>query len=473
MGLSLSHPYSRMSKGAFYAPFIFSRITLVKQTIDDQIEFSYSAFMEIETKPSWKVGLQKPDFQKLTKNIKADVVIVGAGLAGVLTAYQLARSGKKVVVLEKKKIGSGATEYTTAFITQSVDTDLSELIKLFGEENAKLVWESGADAINLIEQIVRYEKIDCEYSRTSVFEYANSDKEFAQLKTEREIAARFGFDVSEANQDLSLNFQNYGYYELRNQAKFHPLKFLVGLAVVCRELGVEIFEESEVTQINHHESSYVSVETKTNTVEARSVVVATYQPFHNRTRLFLKRGMYKSYVFEVRLPKGLIQEGLYWDTSNPYHYFRIDEEKEDSRMIIGGEDIKTIVKMDKEKNFKALEDYLRSILPGISYTITRKWTGPILEPSDGLALIGKMREREYVASAFSGNGMTYSAIAAMILSDLVTGYRNVYAKLYDPQRIPSIRQLFIKGSDYMEEFLGGAAKNILKKGSTTGGLQAP
>src|SRR6185436_4626270 len=110
---------------------------------------------------------------------------------------------------------------------------------------------------------------------------------------------------------------------------------------------------------------------------------------------------------------------------------RIDPSADQDRMIIGGEDIKSIVKMDPEKNFAALEEYLSKILKGHNYEITKKWIGPILEPSDGLALIGRMSNHEFVASAFSGNGMTYSAISAMILKDLVLGYDNIYAKVFD------------------------------------------
>jgi glycine/D-amino acid oxidase-like deaminating enzyme len=418
--------------------------------------------MNIIEKPIWKEGLHQTPYPNLTNNLSSDVVIVGGGLAGILTAYLLRKAGKNVVVLEKKKVGSGATEYTTAFITQQIDTDLSELISLFGEEKAKLVWQSGGDAIDLIEKIVKEENIECEFMRTSLVSYVNSEDQVKELKEERDTQSRFGFDVGEVKQDLSLNFRNYGNYELRNQAKFHPLKFLTALAKICTQMGVKIYENSEVENINHSESM-VTVETKTNQIDSKYVVIATYQPFNNRIRMFLKRGMYKSYVFGVKLPKNTIPIGLYQDFDNPYHYFRIDEQSDHDLMIIGGEDVKTIFKIDKARNFQALEEYLQELLPGVQYEIMNRWVGPILEPSDGLPLIGETYDRELVATAFSGNGMTYSAVAAMILTDKILGYSNIYASVYDPKRIPNLKQLFSKGADYIEEFFGGAAKNILKK----------
>jgi glycine/D-amino acid oxidase-like deaminating enzyme len=139
--------------------------------------------------------------------------------------------------------------------------------------------------------------------------------------------------------------------------------------------------------------------------------------------------MYKSYVYEVRIPRGLIKEGTYEDCNNPYHYFRVDRQAKYDRMIIGGEDNRKEIAVDDRKNFKALEEYLTELLKGKRYTIVRKWTGPILEPSDGLALIGKFRSVQLIATAFSGNGMTYSGIAA---------------------------------TDYAGEFFGGVAKNVFK-----------
>ncbi|MBX4186911.1 MAG: FAD-binding oxidoreductase [Candidatus Doudnabacteria bacterium] len=423
--------------------------------------------MQIEEKPSWKAGVTKPEFPKLNQDIEADVAVVGGGLAGVLTAYQLTRAGKKVVLLEKKKIGSGATEYTTAFITQAIDTDLPELIKLFGENSARQVWQSGGEAIDLIEKIVQEEKIDCEFMRTDVNVFASGPEQYQDLEEERNTVSNFGFDVSPISQYGDYKFTNFGCYKINNQAKFHPLKFLFQLAQICSEQGVQIFQETEVTKIKHSKSSVI-VEAGDRKITAKDVVIATYQPFNKRIRMFLKRGMYKSYVFEVQLPKNIIPEGLYWDLENPYNYFRIDAQEQFDRMILGGQDIKSIIKMSDDKNFAALEEYLEKLLPDQKYSIVRRWVGPILEPSDGLPLIGEVSASEYIASAFSGNGMTYSAISAMILTDLILNKQNVYAKVYDPKRIPSLRQLFIKGSDYVEEFIEGAAKNIFKKEQSAG-----
>jgi glycine/D-amino acid oxidase-like deaminating enzyme len=320
-----------------------------------------------------------------------------------LNAYLLAKSGKDVVVLEKNHVGSGATEYTTAFITQAIDTDFSQLIKEFGNDGAKAIWQSGSDAIDLIEKIVNDEKIDCEFIRSSVYTYVNSEKDFESLKEEQKVESEYGFKAQKPQTDKDLGFVNFGYYELPDQAKFQPLKFLFSLSKIAEGMGVKIYEQSEVKEIEHKDEGTL-VKTENNQIDAEQVVVATYQPFHNRIRMFLKRGMYRSYVLEARLPHGIIKEGMYWDTENPYHYFRIDVRDGFDRMILGGEDVKSIFKVDHEKSFTALKEYLDQIIPDTKYEITRKWIGPILEPSDGIALIGQTNENEYVATAFSEMG---------------------------------------------------------------------
>jgi glycine/D-amino acid oxidase-like deaminating enzyme len=419
--------------------------------------------MEIPSKPTWK-NIERPkDYPQLSGNIETEIAIIGGGLAGVITAYLLAKEGRQVVLLEKKHIGSGATEYTTAFLTHDIDTDLADLVSMFGEDKAKAVWESHASAIDLIEKIVEEEKIDCEFTRCNIYSYATDTKEVEYLKEEKDIANRLGFKV-EFSTDNNLGFINQGYAVLPKQAKYHPLKFLFRLAEIAEQKGVKIFENTEAKDIKEQDGG-LKIITDKGEISAQKLVMATYRPFINPLQLLFKKGMYVSYVFEAELPKGKIPEGLYQDMKNPYQYFRIDPQENFDRMIIGGQDHREEIPIDEDKNFNALEEYLSSLLGSKDYKIVRKWSGPILEPSDGLALIGEYDDNKFVATAFSGNGMTYSGISGMILADRIAGRANAWAELYDPKRIPSLKQLFKKGKDYTEELFGGAMKNIFQPSS--------
>jgi glycine/D-amino acid oxidase-like deaminating enzyme len=359
------------------------------------------------------------------------------------------------VVLEKEEgIAQSVTMYTTAFITQIIDSSFVELVKLFGESKAKLVWESGQDAIKLIADIVKQENIDCEFKFVSAYTYAQDEKEFEELTKEYQAVKKSGIEANLEKDDGKLNFENSGFLEIPKQAMFHPIKFVKGLANAAESAGAKIFTNSEVLAIEG-----LTLITKTGQVRAKDVLIATYAPKIKEGTRF-KKVMYVSYVYELEIAKGLIAQGLYLDMNNPYHYFRVDSYENFNRMIAGGEDHRKDIKINPDKNFYALEKYVKILLDGNNYKITRKWSGLILEPVDGLALIGEIKPHVFVVTAFSGNGITYSAASSLIIRDLILGHKNSYANLYNPKRTPTINQLVRKAFDYIQEIFGGAVKNF-------------
>ncbi len=408
----------------------------------------------------WQKTAQKKEYPKLSQNLQTDVVIIGGGITGVLNAYFLSRSGKKVVLIEKNELGSNATICTTAFITKIIDSDLSEIVSLYGEADAKTIWNSGQAAIDEFEKLISDEKIECEFKRCSDYAYANTEKQFEDIKKEIRVYQKFGIKASLHEDGSALGFPNSGYMEIPGQAKFDVAKFLYRLAELAEENGAQIFEHTEATDIDG-EKPLVTV--GDFTVQAEDAVIATYKPFTNE-KTHLKKGMYKSYVMSIDLGDENIIEGIYEDADNPYHYFRIDRGDGQNRMILGGEDHKDIFgnTLD-EKSSKALEEYARRLLPKGNFKITERWDGPILEPSDGLPLIGRIKPHYYVATAFSGNGMTYSMISALLISDLILGKENAWQGIYDPTRaLLRPKELATKAKDYIEELFEGAVKNLFK-----------
>ncbi|MBX4181467.1 FAD-binding oxidoreductase [Candidatus Parcubacteria bacterium] len=408
----------------------------------------------------WREFKKTKKYPKLKKDISVDVAIIGGGMAGVLNAYQLNKAGLSVALIEKNELGSYATMDTTAFITEVIDSDLSEVAEIFSPRDAKTVWNSGSEAIDEFERIITEEGIECEFTRCPNFIFTNTPKEFKKLSEEYDWYKKFKI-ASELHEDKSnLNFPNSGYLEVPNQAKFHPTKFLFALAERAEGKGVQIFENTEALDIAG--DGPVSIETREGIIRAENVLIATYKPFTNQ-KTHLKKAMYRSYVFEVHVPKDLFKEGLYEDTENPYHYFRIDAQDSHDRMIIGGEDHKDIFGDSLvDKSFKALEEYLSKIMGGKKYKIMKKWNGPILEPSDGLPLIGRIKPHYYVATGFSGNGMTYSMISSLLIRDLIKDNKSAWKNTYDPKRaLLHPKRLATKAGDYIEEFWNGALKNLL------------
>lgn len=251
-----------------------------------------------------------------------------------------------------------------------------------------------------------------------------------------------------------LNFKHSGFMEISDQAVFHPIKFAEALATAAESNGVKFFTDSEVIAIED-----LTIKTKTGLVVAKDIVIATYSPLTNQGTHF-RKALYMSYVYELEIAKDLIPEGLYLDSENPYHYFRVDKYKNFDRMIIGGEDHRKDIKIDPKKNFNALEKYSQNLIGDHTYKINHAWSGEILESIDGLPLIGAIKPHLFVATAFSGNGMTYAPTAATIIRDAILNRKNPYSALFTVQRTSRLKQLTAKGIDYMKEFFGGALKNL-------------
>jgi glycine/D-amino acid oxidase-like deaminating enzyme len=413
---------------------------------------------------SWKDARTKQRFPLLKEDISTDILIIGGGMAGVLTAYRLAKAGISVAVIEKDTVGGGATMLTTAFLTEDIDTDLADLKSMFGGKRARLIWESHQAAIDLLEEIAKEESIDCDFKRVPAYIFANDGPEFKSLEKDFRTSQELGLTtiLQGKTGNGTLPFENAGYLKMPNQGKFHPLKFLNGVAISAEAAGAKIYERTEATKISYTKTGAV-VQTPKGKIKAKDVLLATYYPLGNPWATFLKKGMYVSYVLEVEVPSNIFEEALYLDMGNPYHYFRVDKGENKDRLIVGGEDHRKEIKMNPRKNYQALRKYLTKIMGGKPYRINKYWTGPILEPSDGLALIGRTKEHELVATAFSGNGMTYSMIAAELITDIILKKRNPWQKLYDPRRIPTAKQLASKALDYGEELVKGAIKNSIRR----------
>ena len=209
-------------------------------TIDEGVKRNH---MHTTWQKTWTASKKYP---ALNRDIRADVVIVGGGIAGITSAYLLAREGKKVVVIEKGSLGeSSMTSYTTAFITYQIDTRLQDLKKIFGTRRADLVWMSGKDAIDAIEKIVKEESIDCEFVRCPMYVFGAKEFNWISIETEARHAQSAGFPVEVKKHANHLPFHYVGYMSIPNQAKFHPLKYADGLRCAAEKHGALFFEDTE------------------------------------------------------------------------------------------------------------------------------------------------------------------------------------------------------------------------------------
>jgi len=376
-----------------------------------------------------------PRLQKLATSQRFDVVVIGGGITGLTAAYYLKQAGKRVCVLERGRIGSGDTRSTTAHLTAVTDLRPAELTKTFGAEQAKLVWRGGIEAIRSIEETARELEMDCQFRRVPGFLHASltSEKnETRRLKSEAEAARELGADARYVERTPIVEKPGVCF---SNQAKFHPLAYLAGLAKSIPDGKSAIYERSEVTEVT---SDPLAVKVGRHKIECDYVIVATHVPIVGKTPLVsatllqTKLYSYSSYVIRATMPKGTCPEVLLWDTSDPYFYLRVDRSPRQDYVIFGGEDHKTGQESSASERFAALEQELQKIMPAAK--VDRRWSGQVVETNDGLPFIGETTKGQFVATGFAGNGMTFGTLAGRMACDAALGRKNPWQELFRVDR---------------------------------------
>ena len=392
----------------------------------------------------WTRTTEVPSFvEELPASTTADVCVIGAGIAGLTTAYLLGRTGRHVIVIDDGPIGGGETARTTAHLSDALDDGYHQLEALHGAEGARLAAESHTAAIDWIEQITLEESIACDFERVDGYLVLAPGDDPARLEREREAAQRAGLGgvirMGQAPSSSAFSFGDAPCLRFPRQAQLEPLRYLSALARAIVRDGGRIHSHALAEHIEGGTLPKVIVRGG-HTIHAASLVVATNSPISSRIRIHSKQAPYRSYVVALAVPRGSVPEALYWDTVDPYHYVRVAGDGD--VLLVGGEDHKTGQEDDAEARWSRLEAWARARCPLAGEVITR-WSGQVMEPIDGLAYIGKSRHDEkhvYIATGDSGHGLTHGTIAGLLISDLIDGRDNPWASLYDPSRL-SLRAL--------------------------------
>jgi glycine/D-amino acid oxidase-like deaminating enzyme/nitrite reductase/ring-hydroxylating ferredoxin subunit len=392
-----------------------------------------------QVRPPWRAHAQVPELAPLAADVQADVCVIGAGVAGLTTAYLLARRGVKVVVLEANALGAGETGHTTAHLSSALDDRYAVLERIYGAPWTRLAAESHAAAIDRINGNVEAEKIDCDFERVDGYLFRPSDQSTDILDRELEACRRAGLNGVEMIPRAPIETFNTGpCLRFPEQAQVHPLKYLAGLTRAAIARGAAIYTGSRAESLER--GTPVRVRTAGGQVVANVVVVATNSPFIDRVTIHTKQAPYHTYVIGAAIPKGSVARALYWDTADPYHYIRVQPGGGDGHdlLVIGGEDHKSGQAADQWERFDRLANWARERFPMID-EIAYRWSGQVMETVDGLAFIGHNpldAANVYIATGDSGMGMTHGTIAGMLLADLIQGKPNSWAELYNPARKP-------------------------------------
>jgi glycine/D-amino acid oxidase-like deaminating enzyme/nitrite reductase/ring-hydroxylating ferredoxin subunit len=403
----------------------------------------------------WMATAAVPPRPSLRADTSADVCVVGAGIAGLTTAYLLAREGRSVVVLDDGPITGGETCRTSAHLVNALDDRYFELERLHGEKGARLAAQSHTAAIDRIERIVEGEGIRCEFERLDGFLFVPPGESGEILERELEAAHRAGLDtVAMVSRAPLPRFDTGPCLRFPRQAQFHPILYLVALAAAIERDGGRIYSGAHAESFEGGPRARVGT-SDGRAVSAGSIVVATNTPVNDRLVIHTKQYPHRTYVIAAPVPRGTVTRALYWDTLDDYHYIRLQNlDARQDLLIVGGEDHRTGQEDDAERRYARLESWMRERF-AVSGPLAYRWSGQIMEPMDGLAFIGRNPLDEpnvFVATGDSGNGLTHGTIAGILITDLILGRPNEWADLYDPSR-KTLGAL----PDYVKENVSSAA----------------
>lgn len=329
-------------------------------------ENSRSVWMDIEV---------APEAAPLGDDASSDVVIVGSGIAGLSVAYEVAKSGRSVIVLDRGAIAGGMTSRTTAHLAPICDDSLAELV---------------------------------------------------------EVSRGLGLPLQ--------SLEKTPYLRYSNQAAFHPLKYLRAVADAIVANGGRLHPNSAVEAIEETDHDVTVTVAGGFTVRANHAVVATNSPVHDaRLAYHTKEAPYRTYAMAFELKKGFLDDALYWDTLNPYHYVRLASGPDGKDLlIVGGEDHKSGEEDNATERFAALGAWIKTLVPELGRE-THRWSGQVMDTPDYGAYIGRDGDskRTYVATGDSGQGITHGIVASLIIPALISGAGSEFEAVYAPARTPA------------------------------------
>lgn len=386
-----------------------------------------------------------------------DIIIIGAGLSGLLTAYYLQKEGRNVLVLEAKTVASGQTGRTTAKITSQHDLKYDRLIKTVGFKKAEMYARANEEAIQEYENLIQEEKIDCDFKRVPAYLYTTEventeGKEWAEkvskpalLRREAAAAKMLGIKAVLTG-ETELPFKVSAALRFDNQAQFSPLKFVDGIVSKLKSAdNVKILENTKALKIRGNR-----VITGKGDFYADKIIVATHYPIKNFPGFyFVRQHQERSYVLELSGCKKI--EGMYYGIDDNGLSFRQFGES----LLLGGEGHRTGENVHGGA-YEILSETAHRYFPDCIETGRR--SAQDCMPHDGIPFIGKysvFTPNLYVITGFQKWGMTSSMVAAQILRDELCGRKNPYSSLFSPQRLN-----FYAGFKNMMHDLGMSVKGL-------------
>lgn len=380
----------------------------------------------------WGRGEQPASYPRLEGDAETSVLVVGGGITGLATAMMLREQGADVMVLEMDRVGLGTTGHSTGHLDVTTDTGMHAVAKHFGNEAAAQIVAANARGLDRAERWTIQHDIECDLRRVPGYMYAESADTATELGVEARAYLDARADCAQPSR-VPLPFETKASVRFSRQIRFDPLDFTRGMARALTDLGGKVFEHTKVHKMEDGRHG-VRVETSTGHIEAEHLVLATHGPLIGLATMQSRAHPLQSYVIAVRI-RDEIEDALYWDQMEPYHYTRVLHSDDPQLLIIGGADHRTGDASDPEDSFKQLIEYALERYEVES--VVDRWSHEYFEPADKLPYVGKLpgRQSMYMGTGFSGDGLAWGLVTAELISHLIEGREHPLRKVITPSRV--------------------------------------
>lgn len=387
----------------------------------------------------WLATTPRTDYPRLAQPIEVEVAVIGAGIAGICTAWEIARTGRSVAVLEARHVAETTTGHTTGKLTALHGLRYTTLRSIFGTKGAQAYAQVQQAAIDRVFSVAAELAIDCDLERQPAVTYVESAAATGQIDREVEAANEAGLDAEKVT-DTDLPYPVAAGIRVADQAQFHPRKYLLGLCRDLTDLGGQIFEHTRITGLDEGSPCTLTAENGC-TVRASSVVVSTNYPIFDRAMMFARLAPKREFVIAARLPEDQDPHGMYVTAENHTRSVRTAPLAKDQRLlIVTGESFRPGSR-DVAARRQRLVEWTHERFPDAD--VESWWAAQDNTTTDQMPFIGPLHpfaRHVWVAAGFGGWGMSNGVAAGQLLALMTAGETPEEAKPFDPRRVHPVRE---------------------------------